>query len=142
MSVTGLGTASASASARVGTARNKIAANFANFFIGIVSFHSHGVTIRGTPFHAREPCCFSVGGDLVRSDDEKRARLNCISHLLKLIPYQRVKAKKVKLPKRSSRKKYDDQASLAKRTFVPCGHKRQERYLAPQRPAPLSCKVT
>ena len=30
---------------------------------------------------------------LVRSDDKKRARLNCISHLLKLIPYKQVAAR-------------------------------------------------
>jgi polyphosphate kinase len=34
---------------------------------------------------------------LVRSDDKKRARLNCISHLLSLIPYQKVPREKVKL---------------------------------------------
>src|SRR5499425_823454 len=38
---------------------------------------------------------------IVRSDDKKRARLNCISHLLKLIPYKKVPREKVKLPKRS-----------------------------------------
>ena len=56
---------------------------------------------------------------IVRSDDKKRARLNCISHLLTLIPYEGVPRKKVKLPKRSSKGKYDDQAMLAGRSFVP-----------------------
>ena len=56
---------------------------------------------------------------IVRSDDKKRARLNCIAHLLSLIPYEEVPREKVKLPKRSSKGKYDDQASLAGRTFVP-----------------------
>jgi polyphosphate kinase 2 len=56
---------------------------------------------------------------IVRSDDKKRARLNCIAHLLSLIPYEEVPRKKIKLPKRSSKGKYDDQASIAKRTFVP-----------------------
>ena len=37
---------------------------------------------------------------LVRSDDKRRARLNCISHLLSLIPYKKVPREKVKLPKR------------------------------------------
>jgi polyphosphate kinase 2 len=55
---------------------------------------------------------------VVRSDDKKRARLNCISHLLSLIPYKRIPRKKVKLPKRSSKHKYDDQASLQARKFV------------------------
>jgi polyphosphate kinase 2 len=56
---------------------------------------------------------------IVRSDDKKRARLNCIAHLLSLIPYERLPRKKVKLPKRSNKGKYDDQATLAHRTFVP-----------------------
>ena len=56
---------------------------------------------------------------IVRSDDKKRARLNCISHLLSLIPYQKIPRKKVKLPKRSSKHAYDDQASLKGRKFVP-----------------------
>jgi polyphosphate kinase len=56
---------------------------------------------------------------IVRSDDKKRARLNCIAHLLSLIPYDKVPAKKVKLPKRSNKNKYDDQATLEGRKFVP-----------------------
>jgi polyphosphate kinase 2 len=56
---------------------------------------------------------------IVRSDDKKRARLNCISHLLSLIPYEQVPREKVKLPKRSSKGKYDDQATLEGRRFVP-----------------------
>jgi polyphosphate kinase 2 len=56
---------------------------------------------------------------IVRSDDKRRARLNCISHLLKLIPYEEVPRDKVKLPKRSDKGEYDDQATLAGRNFVP-----------------------
>ncbi len=56
---------------------------------------------------------------VVRSDDKKRARLNCIAHLLSLIPHEKVPRKKVKLPKRSDKNKYDDQASLEGRRFVP-----------------------
>ena len=56
---------------------------------------------------------------IVRSDDKKRARLNCIAHLLSRIPYEQVPREKVKLPKRSSEGKYDDQASLDGRRFVP-----------------------
>ena len=40
---------------------------------------------------------------IVRSDDKKRARLNCISHLLSLIPYEKVPHEKVKLPDRSKK---------------------------------------
>jgi polyphosphate kinase 2 len=56
---------------------------------------------------------------LVHSDDKKRARLNCISHLLSLIPYEKIKHDKVKLPKRSDKGKYDDRATLEGRRFVP-----------------------
>jgi polyphosphate kinase len=55
---------------------------------------------------------------IVRSDDKRRARLNCISHLLKLIPYKEVPHEKIKLPKRSTKGEYDDQATLKGRTFV------------------------
>ncbi len=56
--------------------------------------------------------------NIVRSDDKKRARLNCISHLLSRIPYEKVRHEKVKLPKRSEKGAYDDQASLKGRRFV------------------------
>ncbi len=59
---------------------------------------------------------------IVRSDDKKRARLNCIEHLLSRIPYEPTKRKKVKLPKRSDTGRYDDQSTLAGRTFVPEKH--------------------
>jgi polyphosphate kinase 2 len=55
---------------------------------------------------------------IVRTDDKRRGRLNCISHLLAQIPYKKVRKDKVKLPKRSNKDKYDDQASLKGRKFV------------------------
>ena len=56
---------------------------------------------------------------LVRSDNKRRARLNCIKHLLSVIPYKKVSYKKVKLPKRSHKQQYDDEATLKGRTFIP-----------------------
>ena len=56
---------------------------------------------------------------MVRSDDKRRTRLNCISHFLSLLPYERKQAKKVKLPKRSQKGAYDDQATLQGRRFIP-----------------------
>jgi polyphosphate kinase 2 (PPK2 family) len=56
---------------------------------------------------------------IVHSDDKKRARLNCIAHLLSLIPYKRIPREKIKLPDRSMKGAYDDQASLQGRRFVP-----------------------
>jgi polyphosphate kinase 2 len=55
---------------------------------------------------------------IVRSDDKRRARLNCISHLLTLIPYKNISRKKVKVPTRSAKRAYDDQATLKGRQFV------------------------
>jgi polyphosphate kinase 2 len=55
---------------------------------------------------------------IVPSDDKRRARLNCINHLLGAIPYPKLKRKKVKLPKRSTKAAYDDQATLKGRRFV------------------------
>jgi polyphosphate kinase 2 len=56
---------------------------------------------------------------ILHSDDKKRARLNCIHHLLKLIPYKKVPREKIKLPDRSMKDAYDDQATLKGRKFVP-----------------------
>ncbi|MBR0934693.1 polyphosphate kinase 2 [Bradyrhizobium jicamae] len=49
---------------------------------------------------------------VIRSDDKRRARLNCISHLLKTIPYSRIRRDKVRLPKRSAKGRYNDQTAL------------------------------
>jgi polyphosphate kinase 2 len=56
---------------------------------------------------------------ILHSDDKKRARLNAIRHILKLIPHQRLPRQKIKLPARSKAGAYDDQASLKKRRFAP-----------------------
>lgn len=40
------------------------------------------------------------------SNDQRRARLNCITHLLSLIPYEEVPREKVKLPKRQAKGNY------------------------------------
>ena len=37
---------------------------------------------------------------IVNADDKRRARLNCISHLLSLIPYEEIARESVKMPKR------------------------------------------
>jgi len=55
---------------------------------------------------------------VLRSDDKKRARLNCIRHILDLLPYKKVPRDKIKLPDRSMKHAYDDQASLKNRKFV------------------------
>src|SRR5204863_399163 len=55
---------------------------------------------------------------LTRSDDKRRARLNVISHILKTIPYKKIARRKVKLPKRSHKGRYNDQTSLRGMKFV------------------------
>jgi len=55
---------------------------------------------------------------IVRSDDKRSGRLNCIAHILKTIPYKKIHRAKVKLPKRSKKGAYDDQAPLKGRRFV------------------------
>jgi polyphosphate kinase 2 len=56
---------------------------------------------------------------IVPSDDKKRARLNCISHLLSQIPYKELPRPRVKLGKRELKDKYDDKASLEGRRLIP-----------------------
>jgi polyphosphate kinase 2 len=56
---------------------------------------------------------------ILRSDDKKRARLNLIAHLLKLVPYERIPRKKVKLPARSMKNAYDDTTPMVNRRWIP-----------------------
>lgn len=56
---------------------------------------------------------------VVRSDDKRKARLNCITHILSLIPYRKVPREKIKLPKRKMKDSYDDKAPMKGRRFVP-----------------------
>jgi polyphosphate kinase len=45
---------------------------------------------------------------ILDSNDQRRGRLNCIAHLLSLIPYKELKHDKIKLPKRQKPKGYVD----------------------------------
>jgi hypothetical protein len=45
--------------------------------------------------------------------------LNCIKHLLDQIPYKKIPNKTIKLPKRSQKHQYDDEATLKDRKFIP-----------------------
>lgn len=56
---------------------------------------------------------------IIRSDDKKRARLNCIAHFLQQIPYEKLPKEKIELPKVSKKHEYDDISSIANRRFVP-----------------------
>ena len=74
--------------------------------------------------HARDAMFDATDTDIapwyiVRADNKRRTRLNCISHLLSQIPYESLPRKKVSLGKRRTKGKYDDVASLEGRRFVP-----------------------
>ncbi len=56
---------------------------------------------------------------IVPSDQKRRARLNCITHLLSQIDYEEIPEDEVDLGKRSRKGAYDDQGSLEGRSFVP-----------------------
>ena len=56
---------------------------------------------------------------IVQSDDKRRARLNCIAHILSLIPFKKAPQNKVKLPKRSNDGRYDDAMPLKTIKLVP-----------------------
>jgi polyphosphate kinase 2 len=55
---------------------------------------------------------------IVNADDKRRARLNCIAHLLSVIPYQAIKREKVKLPERQKPHGYTEPKNR-RYTFVP-----------------------
>ena len=57
--------------------------------------------------------------NLVRSDDKKRARLNCISHLLDQIDYEDIPEEDVKLPPLQDADGLSDETILKERQFVP-----------------------
>jgi polyphosphate kinase len=56
---------------------------------------------------------------IVPSDDKRRARLNCIHHLLSTIPYKDIPQEKIKLPRRDKTNAYDDLMPLGSRRHVP-----------------------
>jgi polyphosphate kinase len=56
---------------------------------------------------------------IVRSDDKKRARLNVIAHLLRQIPYKRIKREKIGVVGRSQKRAYDDVTPMRRRRWIP-----------------------
>lgn len=55
---------------------------------------------------------------VVRADNKKRARLNCITHLLSMIPYEEISHEKIVLPPRKEEKGYI-RPPFSDQTFVP-----------------------
>ena len=56
---------------------------------------------------------------LIRSDDKRQARLNCIRHLLDQFDYHWKVSSKPRIPKRLQKHRYDDVSSLSDRNWVP-----------------------
>lgn len=56
---------------------------------------------------------------VVDADNKKRARLNCINHLLSIFPYENVTPKKPRLPRRKAPKKSYVRPPLSDQEFVP-----------------------
>jgi hypothetical protein len=55
---------------------------------------------------------------VVVADDKRRARLNCISHLLSMIPYKDLTPEPIELPPRQNTKGYV-RPPITEQTFVP-----------------------
>jgi polyphosphate kinase 2 len=55
---------------------------------------------------------------IVPSDDKKKARLNCIAHLLEQVPYEPLGSTLVKLPKPLKKEAYDDKATMRERNYI------------------------
>jgi hypothetical protein len=77
----------------------------------------------GTIIRARDLMLRATDSDeapwyIVRSDDKRRARLNCIAHIVSMIPHHAVRRRRVVLPKRVVKGKHDDRAALKGRHFV------------------------
>ena len=56
---------------------------------------------------------------IVPADDKKRARLNCISHLLSLVPYEDVTGEQAEMGERDLEGQYDDELNLEECNVVP-----------------------
>jgi len=55
---------------------------------------------------------------VVEADNKRQARLNCISHLLSMIPYKDLTPKQIELPPREKRKAYV-RPPISDQTFIP-----------------------
>jgi len=55
---------------------------------------------------------------VVNADNKKKARLNCVSHLLSLIPYQEIQREKIELPPRQNETGYI-RPPMTDQSFVP-----------------------
>lgn len=71
----------------------------------------------------------------MNADDKRRARLNCISHLLSLIPYKEIKREEVKLPKRQKPHGYVEPKNRPYSKFLKCFDSHQTMRYSEERTA-------
>ena len=74
--------------------------------------------------HARDRMLDATDTDyapwyIVHSDNKRRARLNCIAHLLSQFPYEPVPRPGVRMPQRSKKGAYDDVGAMERRRRIP-----------------------
>jgi polyphosphate kinase 2 len=55
---------------------------------------------------------------IVRTDDKRAARINCVTHLLRQIPYSETAAETVVLPERDVSLAYDDEKPMRARCYI------------------------
>ena len=72
---------------------------------------------------------------IVEGNDKKRARLNCIAHLLTRIPYEEVSHEEIELPERVYNANYE-RAVLPRALYVPEHYPRVPGQPAPGQPVP------
>ncbi|WP_372774896.1 polyphosphate kinase 2 [Mangrovibacterium sp.] len=67
---------------------------------------------------------------VVPADNKKLARLNCIHHMLSLIPYESIPSKPIQLPPRKETPSYYVRTPISDQTFVPDRYSRKAEKLA------------
>lgn len=55
---------------------------------------------------------------VVRADNKRKARLNCITHLLSQFPYEEIPFEAPTMPKRKTKNKYDDQEPMKEKRWI------------------------
>ena len=55
---------------------------------------------------------------VVRADNKRKARLNCITHLLSQFPYEEIPFDAPTMPKRKTKNKYDDQEPMQDKRWI------------------------
>lgn len=73
---------------------------------------THQARARSDPLGALWGSCLTL------LSEKPNARLNVLSHFLKLIPYEASKREEIKLPTRDNKNAYDDEATIKDRRWI------------------------